>query len=172
MISISKATVHDAETIAGIGNISVEEAHRDSCSVHDLNQFLEKNYNTEAIRGELSDEKNIYHLIYADGEPAGFSKIIFNSAHSDILQKNITKLDRIYLLRKFFDRKLGFELLQFNIDLSKNNNQAGIWLLTWIGNERAINFYQKNGFTITGSHNFQITDTHYNLNHQMFLPFA
>jgi len=169
MISIDKATLVDYKTIVEIGKVSVEEAHRGSCSAKDLNEFLEKNYNNEAIKSELSDERNIYNIINVDGEPAGFSKIIFNSEHSNIQQKNITKLDRIYLSSKFFDRKLGFELLKFNIDISKKNNQSGIWLFTWTGNNRAINFYLKNGFSIIGSHDFQVTETHYNPNHQMFL---
>jgi ribosomal protein S18 acetylase RimI-like enzyme len=171
MISIIKATSNHSKIIADIGNISVEEAHRGSCSANDLNQYLEKHYNTEAISAELSDVNNIYHIIYFDGEPAGFSKIILNAEHSNILHKNITKLDRIYLLSKFFDRKLGLELLNYNIALSKRNNQYGIWLFTWVGNTRAVNFYQKNGFVIIGSHNFQVTPTLYNLNHQMFLHF-
>ena len=169
MISIDKATLEDYKTIVEIGKVSVEEAHRGSCSAKDLNEFLENNYNNEAIKGELSDERNIYHIINVDGEPAGFSKIIFNSDHSKIHQKNVTKLDRIYLLSKFFDLKLGFELLKFNVDLAKGNNQSGIWLFTWTGNNRAVNFYLKNGFTIIGSHNFQVSKTHYNPNHQMFL---
>lgn len=169
MISILKANLEHAQIISEIGRISVEEAHRDSCPTEDLSQYLEKNYNVEIIQDELNDEKNMYHLIYSDGEAAGFSKIILNSIHSNIQQTNITKLDRIYLLNKFFNRKLGFELLQFNIELSKKNNQFGIWLFTWVGNERAIKFYQKNGFEIIGAHNFQVTESHYNQNYQMFL---
>jgi ribosomal protein S18 acetylase RimI-like enzyme len=169
MISIHKATTDDHKIIVNIGKLSVEEAHRGSCSPEELNEYLEKHYNNEAISAELNDEKNIYNIIKVDGEPAGFSKIILNSAHADIEQNNVTKLDRIYLLSKFFNLRLGFELLQFNIDLAKKNNQAGIWLYTWTGNNRAINFYQKNGFAIIGSHNFQVTETRYNLNHHMFL---
>ena len=125
MISIDRATIEDYKIIVDIGKVSVEEAHRDSSPAKDLNEFLEKNYNHEAIKSELSNEKNIYTIIKVDGRPAGFSKLIFNSEHANIEQKNVAKLDRIYLLREFFDLKLGYELLKFNIDLSKNNNQNG-----------------------------------------------
>lgn len=171
MISIGRATAIDAKTIVDIGLVSVEEAHRGSCSAEELNEYLEKHYNEEAIGAELSDEKNIYHIIKVDGEPAGFSKIILNAAHADIEQIHVTKLDRIYLLSKFFNLRLGYELLQFNISHAKANGQAGIWLYTWTGNDRAINFYQKNGFIVIGSHHFQVTETRFNLNHHMYLPF-
>ena len=172
MIAINRAKINDYNTIVAIGNISVKEAHRESCPPEVLNGFIEKNYNAETIKAELSDEKNIYHIISTDGEPAGFSKIIFDAAHPNIEQQHVTKLDRIYLLNKFFDRRLGYDLLTFNIDLCKRNNQSAIWLYTWIENDRAVRFYQKNGFTIIGNHDFQVSETHYNPNYQMLLQLA
>ena len=123
------------------------------------------------IQEELMDENNIYHIIYYNGIPAGFSKIILNAPHTNIQQQNITKLDRIYLLKEYFNLKLGLQLLNFNIELSKRNHQTGIWLFTWVGNKRAVDFYHKTGFSIVGSHQFKVTDTHYNENHQMFLNY-
>ena len=169
MTSIIKATEKDYKSIVDIGKVSVGEAHRESCSAEDMNEFLEANYNDYAIKEELGNPQNIYYIIKYNGNPAGFSKIILNAEHPNIDHKNVTKLDRIYLLREFYDLKLGFELLKFNIELSKNNNQSGMWLYTWVGNNRAVNFYLKTGFKIIGSHEFKVTETRYNQNHQMFL---
>ena len=82
--------------------------------------------------------------------------------------ENITKLERIYLLKEFY---LGAELFEYNVRLAKENNQKGMWLFVWVENERAVNFYKKNGFVIIGSHDFKISETHSNPNHQMFLGF-
>ena len=169
MVSIIKATEKDTTSIVNIGKESVLEAHKDSCSVEDLNEYLEKNYNNDAIKEELNDTNNIYHIIHYNGNPVGFSKIILNVRHPNIVAENVAKLDRIYLLKEFYGLKLGLALLNFNIGLSRNNIQSGIWLFTWTGNNRAINFYLKAGFTIIGSHKFYVTKTYYNLNHQMFL---
>lgn len=169
MISIIKATEEDHRAIVAIGKISVAEAHRDSTTEENLNEYMQKNYNEKAIKEELNDPDNIYHLIRYNGFPVGFSKINLNAKHPGIVSEKVTKLDRIYLLKEYFGYKLGFELLNFNIGLARNNNQEGIWLYTWIGNNRAINFYLKAGFKIIGSHRFYVTETHYNLNHHMFL---
>ncbi len=168
-ISIIKATEEDYQSIVAIGKISVAEAHRDSTTEENLNEYLMKNYNENAIKEELNNPNNIYHLISYNKIPVGFSKINLNAKHPHIISENVTKLDRIYLLKEYFSLKLGYELLKFNIELSKNNHQGGIWLYTWIGNNRAINFYLKAGFKIIGSHRFYVTETHYNLNHHMFL---
>ena len=171
MISVIKATESDHNSIVSIGKISVEESHKGSSSAEVMNEFLEKTYNSDAIRKELNDINNIYYIINYNDKPAGFSKIILNAKHPNIVTENVTKLDRIYLLKEYYGLKLGLDLLNFNIELAKNNKQSGMWLYTWIGNTRAINFYQKAGFTIIGSHQFYVTKTHYDVNHQMFLNF-
>ncbi|MEO8085604.1 MAG: hypothetical protein ABI763_02220 [Bacteroidota bacterium] len=113
MIKIIKATEKDFSDIVAIGKITVEEAHRDSCTAEEMNQFLENNYTDDAIKNELSDINNIYHIIYFNEQRAGFSKIIFNCSHPNIQPKNVTKLDRIYLLKEYHNLKLGYELLKF-----------------------------------------------------------
>jgi diamine N-acetyltransferase len=169
MISITRATEKDFKSVVYIGKISVAEAHRDSCSAQDMNEYLEKHYNDISIKEELNDPKNVYHILSYNEKPVGFSKIVLNEGHPNIVQQNVTKLDRIYLLKEFQELKLGFELLKFNIEFSKKNNQSGIWLFTWIGNARAVNFYRKVGFKIIGSYMFKVSETHSNENHQMFL---
>ena len=169
MTTILKATEKDYELIMNIGAVAVEEAHRESCSTEDMQTFLRNTYNEVAIKEELNDSNNLYHIIYYQDKAIGFSKIILNYAHPNIEQQNVTKLDRIYILKEYFDLKLGFTLLQFNIELAKKNNQFGIWLFTWVGNKRAVDFYIKTGFAIIGNHKFKVTETHYNTHYQMLL---
>jgi ribosomal protein S18 acetylase RimI-like enzyme len=169
MISILRATTEDHRTIAELGRIAVELAHRESAPEQTLKEYMDGHYSYDAIKEELSDPANIYHIISYHGKPAGFSKIVLDSDHPNINRKNATKLDRIYLLPEFFGMKLGYELLQFNIEYSKANGQSGIWLFTWVGNERAVKFYLRAGFKIVGSHLFKVTEKHYNENHHMLM---
>jgi diamine N-acetyltransferase len=171
MISIKKAKPADCSIIAAIGRVSVAESHEGSSSEDDMNAFLDRNYTPEAIKEDLADANNIYYVLYYDGKPAGFSKIVFHVSHPDIASKNVAKLDRIYLLKEYFGLKLGLELLTFNIKLARTNNQSGIWLYAWIGNERAVDFYQKAGFTIIGRYQYYVNETHYDESHHMLLKF-
>lgn len=171
MISIIKATQRDCHSIASIGKIAVAESHRDSCSAEDMQAFLERNYDCDTIKEELNDINTIYHIVTYHDKPVGFSKIILDAKHPDIVAENVTKLDRIYLLKEYYGLKVGLALLNFNFDLARKNKQSGMWLYTWIGNLRAINFYLKAGFIIIGSYKFYVTKTHYDLSHHMFLDF-
>ena len=98
-------------------------------------------------------------------------KIILNSPHSNIQTENVTKLERLYLLKDFYELKLGIGLLNFNVELSRKKNQAGMWLFVWKENQRAVNFYKRTGFQIIGSYDFKLTETHSNPNHQMFFKY-
>ncbi len=128
-------------------------------------------YSDDVLREELLDPANIYYIIYYNDEAAGYSKTILNSPYTNSKTKNLAKLERLYLLRKFYNLNLGQELFTFNIKLMKENGQTGVWLFVWKENQRAINFYIKNGFKIIGSHDFKISDTHSNPNYHMLIEF-
>lgn len=171
MTTIQKAGEKDLELLAGIGGRTFVESHGSSASDADINEYIKNKYSEEALKEELVNPENIYHIIYQDNQPAGYSKIVYNSPHSNIPAKNVTKLDRIYLLKEFYGRKLGYDLFSYNIELSQNNDQSGMWLFVWKENLRAVNFYLKTGFEIIGSHDFKLSETHSNPNHQMLLMY-
>jgi diamine N-acetyltransferase len=171
MVSIVKATENDFKLLANLGRQTFIESHGNCAEKSDVDSYVIEKYSYNVFEKELADPNNIYHLVYYKGQPAGYSKIILNNSHPDIRQPNVTKLERLYLLKDFYKLKLGFGLFNFNVELSKNNNQAGIWLFVWKENERAVNFYRKTGFEIIGSYDFKISETHSNPNHHMFLKY-
>jgi ribosomal protein S18 acetylase RimI-like enzyme len=171
MISISKAGAKDSGLLSHLAKISFIESHGKSASAEVINKYADETYNEDAIKKELSDHKNIYHIIYKNEQPAGFSKIIFSYPHSNVPVQNVTKMERLYLLKEFYGSGTGTGLFDFNIELSKQNSQAGMWLFVWKENPRAISFYKKAGFKIIGSHDFKLSETHSNPNHQMLLMY-
>jgi len=171
MVSIVRATENDTELLAELSRQTFLESHGHSAGKEDIDKYVAEKYSAEVLKQELADENNIYHLLYYNNKAAGFSKIIFNSPYLHATEKNITKLERIYLLTAFHDLHLGKQLFDFNIQLMKSNNQSGVWLYVWKENQRAIQFYTKKGFVIIGSHDFKISDNHSNPNHQLLLRF-
>lgn len=172
MIQIIKATIEHSELISKIGKQSFLESHGNSASKEDVNHFILKTYNKNAIGKEFENPNIQYHMIYINSKVAGFSKIELNTSNKDICDISVTKLDRLYLLKEYYGQKLGSKLFDFNIQLSKKNNQIGIWLAVWLENQRAINFYTKKGFKIVGEYNFKISETHSNPNHIMYLKYS
>ncbi|MBX2920104.1 MAG: GNAT family N-acetyltransferase [Ferruginibacter sp.] len=171
MIEIVRAGTNDAQLLEIIGKQALLESHGHSAPKADMDAYVNKYYCADFFKTEISNPANIYHIMYYDKEPAGYSKIIFNYPHSNINISHVTKLERLYVLKKFYDCKLGKPLFEFNLQLSKSNNQQAMWLFVWKENPRAIKFYLKNGFTIIGNHDFVISPTHSNPNHHMILQY-
>lgn len=171
MSSILRATISDFKLLTDLGKQTFIESHGKSALKSDIDFYIGEKYTYKTFQEELRNPDNIYHIIYCEAQPIGFSKIILNSPTPNIPMDNVTKLDRLYLLKDFYKLKKGLELFNFNVELSKSNNQAGIWLFVWKENERAVNFYMKNGFQVIGSYDFQISATHSNPNHQLFLKY-
>ncbi|MFT4733986.1 MAG: ribosomal protein S18 acetylase RimI-like enzyme [Algoriphagus sp.] len=169
MSTILKVSLEDAETISLLAKKTFLESHSHSANQSDIDSYVEKHYSLDAISEDLSIEANIYFLIYYGKEAVGYSKVVLNTSIQDHEKSLSTKLDRIYILEKFYGFGLGKKLLDFNLNLAKAKNQSDVWLYTWKGNHRAIAFYQKVGFEIIGSHDFKISETHANPNHLMLL---
>ncbi|HQQ99804.1 MAG TPA: N-acetyltransferase [Ferruginibacter sp.] len=171
MNAITPATLADLEVLAQLARQTFLESHRHSASREDIEAYINKQYSNEVMRKELEYPRNCYHLISYHEKPIGFSKIILHCAHPEIDKPSLTKLDRIYLLQEYHSLKLGAALFAFNLALSKQQGDTGMWLYVWKENERAIRFYERQGFTIIGSHDFRISETHSNPNHLMYLPY-
>ncbi len=168
MIKIIKATVEDGDLISDVGKISFLESHGISGPDGDIKQYMDKAFSLEAIAKELNDQKNNYYLIYYNDRIAGYSNIIYNALNPKIESPNVTKLDRLYILKEFHGIKLGTALFEFNIQLSKENKQTGLWLYVWTGNKPALAFYKKAGMEIIANTSFKITENHSNPNYWMY----
>ncbi len=171
MIELVKAGVNDSELIAKLGKQTFIESHGHSASEADIDAFILKYYTTTAVAKEFDDSNVIYHLVKLNTKFVGFSKIEFNSPNENVSEQNITKLARLYLLKECYGKKLGATLFNFNIEVSKAKNEKGIWLHVWVENEKAIRFYKKNGFKVVGEHDYQLSETHSNPNHVMYLEY-
>ena len=169
MHSIIKATSDHAEMLSALAKTTFLESHGHSASPVDVDTYITANLNQNTLEKELLDPGSIYHLLFQDDVPAGYSKIKLNTPFPGADRTNVTKLERIYFLKRFYGQGLAQELFDFNLRLAKENQQAGIWLFVWKENQRAVNFYKKNGFLVVGSHDFKISDQHSNPNHIMFL---
>jgi len=168
---IIKATIKDVQLLSKISRQSFLPAHGHSASKEDVHTYTSLNFSEENFIKELENIKNQYFLIYHNNKIAGYSKIVLNSKNENISDRNVALMSRLYLLEEFYGLNLGKKLFDFNIEITKQNNQKGIWLAVWIENKRAINFYQKMGFMRVGNHDFKISETHSNPNHILYLEF-
>lgn len=171
MIHIKRAKLEHANLLAELSVKAFLPAHGHSSPKADIESYITTNFSLKNFKKELTNHNFIYYLMYHNKKLAGFSKVIFNTPTKHIVEKNITKMERLYLLKEFYGMHLGTKLMEINIELVKKRKQEGIWIEVWTENLRAIKFYTKMGFEIVGSSNFTISKTHSNPNYIMYLNF-
>jgi ribosomal protein S18 acetylase RimI-like enzyme len=156
-IKIIDANVSHAAIIATIGKKTFRHEFEPLFNnKEELFEYLEFTYDPVKLVKSLRKENNIYLLAYKEGKPAGFAKIKKHSLNELIESPVQMELQKIYVLPEYQGNGVGDALMQKIKDLAEEINPDHIWLDTYISNERAIRFYEKNGFRKIGNYFFTI----------------
>ena len=151
------ADVSHAAIIATIGKKSFRNAFGHLFrSKEELFEYLEFTYEPIKLAKSIRKENNVYLLAFSEGEPVGFSKIKKHSLNDQIEAGAQIELQKIYVLPEHHGKGVGTALLKEVKNLAKEISPDYIWLDTYISNEKAIRFYEKNGFRKMGNYYFTI----------------
>lgn len=148
--------IKDLEIIRDIGITTFKNAFASVNTDEDMNDYLQKAFNRQQIQKELLHPHSRFYLAYYENELAGYLKVNFAPAQTDIHDDTSLELERIYMLEQFQGRKLGLQLLEKAIEVAKQNQLKYIWLGVWEKNDRAIRVYSKRGFVKFNSHTFWV----------------
>ena len=117
--------------------------------IKDLIDYYNLTFSVQKIEDGIKKPNNIFWIAFVNRLPVGYAKLKLNSNSEFIESKDVCQLQKIYVLKDFLSMKIGFGL-QEGLNFNK------IWLSVLNSNERAINFFKKNGFEKIGNHDFQI----------------
>ena len=156
-IEIRRANKDDAGFIALLGRITFTETfghfYKDK---QDLIGYYDSTFSVDKIENSIYKLNNVYWIAFVDRLAVGYAKLKLNSQAEFLVKKNACQLQKIYVLKDFLSMKIGFELQNLLLKTAKEKNFSEIWLSVLNSNERAVNFFIKNGFMEIGNHDFQI----------------
>lgn len=88
----------------------------------------------------------------------GYLKVNFEQSQTELKDDKALEIERIYVLKEFHGKNVGQALYEKAIELAKEKKVKYVWLGVWEQNQRAIKFYQKNGFIPFDKHIFTLGD--------------
>lgn len=157
MIQIRTATAEDAQYIALLGRITFSETFSEHFrDPKDLFNYFEKTFNVTKIRNSIQNVNNRFWIAFWNELPIGYAKLKVYSPTDFIDSSAVSQLQKIYVLKEFLDKKAGKALMDELMTSFENSDQKHIWLSVLNSNERALKFYDKNGFSKVGEHQFSI----------------
>ncbi|WP_336962779.1 N-acetyltransferase [Chryseobacterium contaminans] len=157
MIQIRTATPEDAQHIALLGRITFTETFSEHFrDPQDLFDYFERTFNVAKIRNSIHNPNNKFWITFWNELPIGYAKLKVHSPTEFIDSSAGSQLQKIYVLKEFLDKKAGKALMDELMTSFENSDQQYLWLSVLNSNERALQFYDKNGFSKVGEHQFSI----------------
>jgi ribosomal protein S18 acetylase RimI-like enzyme len=134
------------ETFAGQNTAEIMEAH------------ILRSYSPELFEKEFYEPDTLFHIAWKDNEMAGFLRLRVTDEAAQYLGKSAIELHRLYVRRAFQGKNVGYALMNTAIEYGRERNFEWLWLGVWEKNLKAIEFYNKCGFTRFAEHVFWMGD--------------
>ena len=135
-----------------------DESFRPVNTQETIDTYLGEAFTTEQLTIELMTNGSEFYFIYADDELAGYLKLNYAPAQSDLNDPDSIEIERIYVKKEFKGEGLGKQLMDYAFKLVEETGKKYLWLGVWEKNKDAIEFYKHIGYTVTGEHQFKIGD--------------
>nr|MBI1230905.1 GNAT family N-acetyltransferase [Cytophagales bacterium] len=152
MIYTRLATEEDIPLIQRIANETWPVAFADILTSEQLRYMLDMMYSTSSLLQQMRHKEHIFILSGTEIEnPLGFAAFEFNLGGLPV-----TKIHKAYILPEAQGRGLGKRLFSWIYQESLKKGIYRICLNVNRNNFRALAFYEKSGFEITGQENIPI----------------
>ncbi|SQA94253.1 GNAT family N-acetyltransferase [Capnocytophaga ochracea] len=153
-MNIRPVITTDIALLQAIGKQTFYETFAETNTSKDMEQYLTTSFGTAKIQQELSNPDSLFFFAEEENEVIGYLKLNFASAQTEPQDPNAMEIERIYVLKEFHGSGVGQALYQKAIEVAKERKVSYVWLGVWEKNERALRFYQKNGFVAFDAHTF------------------
>ncbi len=156
-IQLVKVLVSENKTLLEIGRQTFYDAFGPPANTEkNINKYLNKKFTLDQITKEFNNKNSFFYFAKYKNSIVGYLKLNILDAQTEDVEGNTLEIERIYVLKEFQGKKIGHQLIQETIKIAKNKNVDFIWLGVWQKNPKAIQFYQKNGFTPFDKHQFKL----------------
>ncbi len=156
-IRLRRAVPQDAECLSHIGAATFLESYTEIIDGPDIISHCTQQHAQKVYNDYLSDpDVSIWLGEYeATGAPVGYAVNCPPDLPVALLPGDV-ELKRIYVFSRFHGTGIGDRLMRAAIDDARRRGAQRLLLGTYQANHRAIAFYTRHGFTLTGTRQFQV----------------
>lgn len=155
-VRIRRATPADAASLAVFAARTFEETFAGAQSAEDLAMFLSTSYGEPQQRQELNNPQIVTLLAEIGGTLAGYAQVRVQTPPACVIGPAPIELWRFYVDRPWQGRGVARELMEHVHSVGRQLRAGTLWLSVFEHNARAIAFYTKCGFAISGTKDFVV----------------
>ena len=157
-LRIRTASQADNHLLAELGRRTFLETFGAVNSPENMAAYLAASFGPHIQAAELADPATTFLIVEAGGEALGFARLRLGAPASGASALRPLEIVRFYSRRDWIGRGLGPVLMQACLQQALALGCDLLWLDVWEHNPRAIAFYRKWGFEVTGAQAFQLGD--------------
>jgi ribosomal protein S18 acetylase RimI-like enzyme len=157
-LKIKNVTLNDLEQLRKISRLTFFETFSTVNTEENMSKYLDEAFSTEKLTTELNDSSTEFYFATLDNKVIGYLKLNFGRLQTELQDPKAVEIQRIYVPKEFHGKKVGQLLYQKARKIAEQKNAGYVWLGVWEENQKAIRFYQKNGFVEFDKHIFKLGD--------------
>ena len=123
-----------------------------------MSGYMDKAFTHDKLLSELQNENSEFYFAMEGDEIIGYFKINMKEAQTEFKGDTSLEIERIYISDGHQGKGYGTQLLNKVKEVAATSGVKYIWLGVWEKNPAAIRFYERNGFDVFSSHEFQMGD--------------
>ncbi len=153
-IHFNELNINQIAELQQVARQSFLDAYEKDTNPSDMASYLDETFSIEQLKKNINHKKIKYFLVQYKNNIVGYLKLRWDRTHEHFNHEKTIELERIYLLKEYWNQKIGSQMIQFTINFAKENQFKWIWLLVWNENKKGIQFYERHGFIFFGKKYF------------------
>jgi diamine N-acetyltransferase len=148
-LEIQSITLTDLETFSDVATRAYFD-HYKHLWYDEGAWYAHKCFNINQLDEEISDKKNLFFMVIFNEKPVGFLKL---RPENQLTEQtgNGFEVERIYLTKEVTGKGVGRRLMEFAIEMARQQHKDYVWLKAMDSSHDAIRFYESLGFEICGT---------------------
>ncbi len=158
MIQITEVGIGDLIKLQTISRSTFAQTFDEHNNPDDMQAYLNASFSAEKLSAELNNKNSAFYFAIDNNinTVVGYLKVNTGDAQSEKKDLNAFEIERIYVDKAYFGKKVGQILFDKAIEIAKSKKVSYVWLGVWEENHRALAFYTKNGFVAFDKHLFKL----------------
>jgi ribosomal protein S18 acetylase RimI-like enzyme len=153
-LDIRMAVPADVDRLAELARRTFIAAFGEHNTEENLTRYVEQAFSREQLLSELEDRASTFIWAEQTGIPAGYAKLRRGTVGDCVSGPKPVELERMYAEIDQIGAGVGKTLLHTAIKIAQSEGFQSMWLGVWESNERAIEFYMRQGFVPVGEQPF------------------
>ena len=153
MLSFVKIKSDDYKKIISLADRIWKKSFEDFLPPDRLNYLYDFMYGGEIVKQQIESGEQEYYIAEYENEEVAYYSI-------QSLGEGCYKLNKLYLLKEFHGKGIAGKIMDEIESIIKSKNGKSLMLTVNRANSRAISFYKKYGFEITGDEDFDVGGGH------------